>query len=505
MIITRFLGAAAIAALLPWAWLGGTPAGLDAGPNLSGLWATNDWVVEDGAELSGAFECESFRIPAGCTVYVVGDLRIDAAEWIEVHGDLVIRDAAASPRSFADISQELGELAVPAITPGAVRAGLPDLRLLPSLAAPTLNLEAGSLIWIDGSITGGRGASPAEWADGLDLLVPGGQGSSVLLHAPHIVVDGPVHGGPGGAAGRAGHGGHGGNIFVVGSTITRHGAPPEAGLFGGVGGVAAPGIAIFEGQDRVGLSGARGGSGGNVETHDHPNATQGVEGEGSTLGSTSGAPNSTPWFAVPHAGFDCGSPGTVGEAGSNATGGAGTPGSTGAHGLSASQPNGAPGGPGGIGGHATARKGGPGAAGGTCCAPPGTGGPGGAGGAGGDGTGGVGGTGGAGGSSYFDGTVYIGQGGNGGPGGPGGTGTGGDGGKGGNGGGGNLPGAGGAAGTAGQGYPGGPGPGGPGGTGHITGLYGGPGGVGGSGGGAPGEPGALGSQCSTLQFKEEAK
>lgn len=458
-----------------------------------------DFVAADGAELSGEIVCQSFHVPAGHTVFIVGDLVIDAKDRIEVHGELRVRDAAAMPRTFSEISLEIPALSVEAINLATIRAGLPDLRLVPSLAAPNLELRAGSLLWLHGPTTGGRGASAVDWPDGMDLLVPGGQGSSILLHAPLIVVEAPVLAGVGGSAGRAGHGGHGGDVIVVGTALTRSHAEPHGVLAGGAGGASSAGVWALEGEDQVPLPGGNGGNGGSVESHPHPAVFAGDAGFTVDLAVLLESLPLAASSANGAAALDCGTaPGAVGLAGTSMTGATGSPGSQGAHGQSASQPNGAPGGTGGSGGNATGRTGGPGGAGQTCCSPPAAGSAGGQGGPGGNGTGGVGGVGGLGGNSFYDGTSWVGQGGNGGNGGPGGTGIGGDGGKGGTRGGGSIPGAGGPGGTPGNGTGGAGGGFGQGGVGNLNGLEGSTGGIGGASGGGHGAQGDLGSQCSSL-------
>jgi hypothetical protein len=111
--------------------------------------------------------------------------------------------------------------------------------------APDLVLISTTTIIVRGRILGSRGRdAELEYEQG-------GAGSSILLDAPQIWIDGEVRGGNGGAAGPRGKGGSGGDIDIVGSYLTHGTEPAARGAFGGDGGTA-------------GFPGGDGGDGGDV-------------------------------------------------------------------------------------------------------------------------------------------------------------------------------------------------------------------------------------------------
>ncbi len=160
--------------------------------------------------LSGHVQTDVFRVPAGETVWVDGDLSISASTAIVIEGRLIARDAA-----------ELGRQ-----------------------DAPSIELLCGLVIDVPGEVLGGRGA------DG--RISQGGRGSSVVLSAPLVRVHGLVHSGGGGTGGRSLPGGDGGHALVhgyledsaeTGQVALRSGAGGVGGAPGGDGGRSGDAIA----------------------------------------------------------------------------------------------------------------------------------------------------------------------------------------------------------------------------------------------------------------------
>lgn len=149
--------------------------------------------------LSGQVHTDVFRVPAGETVWVDGDLAISASTAIVIEGRLIARDAA-----------ELGRH-----------------------DAPTIELLCGLVIDVPGEVLGGRGA------DG--RISQGGRGSNLVLTAPLVRVHGRVHSGAGGTGGRSLPGGDGGHALVHGY-LEVSGEAGQVALHSGAGGVGgAPG------------------------------------------------------------------------------------------------------------------------------------------------------------------------------------------------------------------------------------------------------------------------
>lgn len=396
------------------------------------LWGFEN-PVHDSNEvtLSGTHRVPSFEVPEGVTIEVEEDLLIISEGSISIDGLLIVRNRNPEDR-------------------------LDGARI--ELYAAT-EIEVGP----EGAIRGGAGGGALYQSE------RGNSGSSIILSAPTVWIDGVVQAG---AGGRGQTGGDGGTVRIRGNYIThRKGNPYSSNgqrMWGAIGGDG----------------GLWGGNGGDVITEvcSQPRAVSSAcDGRGSVAASQTALHL---WDDPP--------PGTDGAAGGGSQGGVGATGAPGANGSSIS-PSGQPGGVGGVGGSVTGGNGQGGGQGGGGC--PGAGGTGGAGGAGGTGTGGIGGAGGQGGNAYEDPSTHEpqGPGGNGGAGGSGGTGTGGNGGNGGAGG--PNAGNGGAGGAAGNGVAGPGGQGGAGGSGTTPGTPGQAGGSGGAASGSAGAHGAVGPGC----------
>lgn len=146
--------------------------------------------------ISGHLQVDVFRVPAGETLWVDGDLWISAATGIAIDGRLVARDAA--------------------------ELGLQD--------APNIELVSALAIDVPGEIIGGRGADAQR--------TRGGDGSSVVLAAPLVRVHGRVVAGAGGEGGRSLPGGNGGDALVHGY-LEGSGEADHVALRSGAGGRGA--------------------------------------------------------------------------------------------------------------------------------------------------------------------------------------------------------------------------------------------------------------------------
>lgn len=407
----------------------------------------DECVLADGRVLDAPLHAQSIVVPIGATVYVHEDVLLQAEVSIVIEGTII-----GLPRQGSGPDRGHG-----------------------------IHLSAGTLIDVAGTIRGGAGRSLEQVATNVGER--GGRGSTILLEAPVVFVDGLVMAGAGGRSGPAAKGGQGGEVVVHGAFRSRR-VDDVATIIGGTGG---------PGGDSTGLPRATdGGDGGNVVLLE---AFMGVPiAEGSERVAEA-APSAHWFFQTSGSGGQGGpcQPGLNGASGGNSTGGSGANGSNGAHG-STTAPAGQPGGNGGAGGNSSGANGTDAGNGGNCCGS--TKGPGGSGGTGGKGGNGKGGPGGSGGNGYFDGEI-SGAGGTGGNGGPGGNGTGGNGAKGGNGGIGCPGGDGGAGGAAGTGEAGAGGVGGAGGTGTPPGATGSEGGAGGVTPGTTGTNGTNGGQCGS--------
>lgn len=151
--------------------------------------------ISPGEQLSGLIQADEIWLPSGTPVEVTGDLQLVARTRIEIEGVMNITDASDAGRDPLD--------------------------------APTVRLEAGERIGVDGEIIGGDGHA-------------GGAGTTVVIFAPEQSVSGRIQAGDGGDARGAGDGGPGGDIWVVGNLPDkplRIGLPRStSGLFGGNGG-----------------------------------------------------------------------------------------------------------------------------------------------------------------------------------------------------------------------------------------------------------------------------
>jgi hypothetical protein len=190
----RALSSAVLLAVVPW-----VPAGC-AG--------TEEEPARPG--LSGHLHVDVFRIPAGETVWVDGDLTISATRAIVIEGRLIARDAAELVRQDA----------------------------------PSIELVSALVIDVPGELLGGRGC------DG--RISSGGRGSDLVLRAPLVRVHGRVHSGAGGTGGPALPGGDGGHALVhgylegssePGHVALRSGGGGRGGAPGGDGGRRGDAIA----------------------------------------------------------------------------------------------------------------------------------------------------------------------------------------------------------------------------------------------------------------------
>lgn len=137
-----------------------------------------------GPELSGRILAERVELVAGKTWIVSGDVELESKTDILIRGDLIAHlRSPAEPRSDA----------------------------------PRIVLRASQVIHVTGSVLGadgqtGRNSGSAERSRG-------GHGSSILLDAPLIVIEGTVWSGDG-APGRAGEdGGFGGDLVLDGKCL----------------------------------------------------------------------------------------------------------------------------------------------------------------------------------------------------------------------------------------------------------------------------------------------
>jgi hypothetical protein len=161
-------------------------------------------------DLSGRLHTDVFRVPAGETVWVDGDLTISATTAIVLEGRLIARDAA-----------ELGRQ-----------------------DAPSIELVCPLVIDVPGELLGGRGAD--------SRISQGGSGSNLVLRAPMVRILGRVEAGDGGIGGRSLAGGKGGDALVHGYMLgspepghvaLRSGAGGKGGAPGGDGGPSGAAIA----------------------------------------------------------------------------------------------------------------------------------------------------------------------------------------------------------------------------------------------------------------------
>ncbi len=156
---------------------------------------TSVYRIGAGERLSGLIQADEIWLPGGTSVEVTGDLRLVARTRIEIEGVLRVVDANDSGRDPLD--------------------------------APTVRLEAGERVSVDGEILGGDGHAS-------------GSGTTIVILAPEQFVSGRIQAGDGGDARGGGNGGPGGDIWVVGNLpeqAMRVGLPRNtSGLFGGNGG-----------------------------------------------------------------------------------------------------------------------------------------------------------------------------------------------------------------------------------------------------------------------------
>lgn len=150
-------------------------------------------------DLSGEVQADIFRVPAGETLWVDGDLTVLATTAIVIEGRLIARDAA-----------ELGRQ-----------------------DAPSIELVCPLVIDVPGELLGGRGAN--------SRISQGGSGSSLVLRAPMVRIHGRVEAGDGGTGGRSLAGGRGGDALVHGY-MQGSSEPGHVALHSGAGGKGgAPG------------------------------------------------------------------------------------------------------------------------------------------------------------------------------------------------------------------------------------------------------------------------
>ncbi len=408
--------------------------------------------------ISGVVDVDSWDVPFGETVYVEDDLVLRARSSITIEGMLIGMDRPDGPESSE---------------------------------APRIELESALEIHVTGAVAGGKGVCFTEGDARTSMNLEGGAGSTIVLRAPTIWIDGVVVGGTGGGGGAGGKGGDGGDVIFEGAFLTHAvDSDPEA-----IGGAAGPaGAGVFASQ-----KGGKGGNGGSVVVRPYPHAPKFMDGS-EPVALLSGFDKTDSLLVTEARSWACPT-GDDGAHGGDAQGANGADGAYGGNGSPAS-PNGGDGGGAGKGGDAAAGSGSDGEVGGTCCDPPKKGGRGGTGGAGGSAVAGYGGNGGDGGGAYWDPSIppgYRGGGGNGGNGKDGGDATSGGGGWGGEGGDGIPPGDGGRRGAAGSapsaGAAGAPGFGG---AGAPPGTNGGAGGGGSATARSPGEQGWPGDLCDIV-------
>lgn len=162
--------------------------------------------------IGGRLELESLWIAPGAVVWVEADLDLRVSELARIEGRLVAIDAAP----------------------------------LGVLDAPTIAITSALAIDVLGEIRGGRGFDATSGR--------GGNGSSIQLTAPWVVVDGEVRAGDGGRGGAGASGGNGGDANVEGCFSTGVADERRSTLRGGLGGDGG-----FPGGDggRGGAAGAR--------------------------------------------------------------------------------------------------------------------------------------------------------------------------------------------------------------------------------------------------------
>ncbi|MCB2153323.1 hypothetical protein KQI84_00425 [bacterium] len=458
-------------------WDGQAAVTLAKLPRLNGIDRAAVVHLDSDYVASGDLAVRSLIIEQGATLFIDGDLNIQTTDRLVIDGTIMAVPAEA--RTDSD------------------RASAVD--------APSIQLVSKDEIVLHGFIVGGEGRSFDQSSTRAVGAFPGGDGSSIILDAPRIILEGAAIGGDGGNGGPSAVGGKGGDVelcadaFIVESIVN---SPTVA--YGGNGGHGGDGV---DGQS--GTSGGAGGDGGNAKMRGSrasgsdggPGPTgadvtggQGIQGSsGLTCQQTGadagfGGPGGTGAGVV-------GGDGGIGGAGGNATTNGGTEGG-----------NGGNGGIGGNGGTGTGGNGGLGGSGGRCCDyTDGFGGDGGIGGAGGSGFGGAGGPGGPGGRGRDPLVELIYHHGNGGDGGDGGMAVGGNGGPGGPGGDALNAidaGTGGGGGVRGSATGGDAGPGGPPGTSSdpnvSAGIDGTPGNAGTATQGVTGVAGPSGGACSVL-------
>lgn len=211
-LLTTVAAAAAAAHSKPW-----SPTSLEPSYSARRTGPRAITAVE-GDVYGGVLEIDTFHVPKGVTSFVQSDLLIKAGESISIEGTLVVLDAAST------------------------LAG----------TAPSVELASEQWIGIGGILVGGRGA------DSTGVEVQGGPGSSFVLHAPVVWVDGFVEGGPGGEGGAGGKGGTGESVEAYGWCLTHVEAESFTQLRGGPGGPG--GASLSQSSTGRGSDGGDGGS-----------------------------------------------------------------------------------------------------------------------------------------------------------------------------------------------------------------------------------------------------
>lgn len=156
---------------------------------------SEELVLDSGIGLHGLIRAPRIRIPLGVELRVAEDLHLIAEEELLVLGDIIVEDV---PEDATDAGR-----------------------------AAALVLRAGERLTLLGDVLGGRGrdSSQLEPQDGRGLR--GGDGSSIVLAAPEILVYGTVRAGAGGPGGVARDGGHGGFLAVYRDVMTSPELPVE--------------------------------------------------------------------------------------------------------------------------------------------------------------------------------------------------------------------------------------------------------------------------------------
>ncbi len=129
-------------------------------------------ILEDGQQIAGRLVARDIVIPSGTLVIAVEDVQLLAVRSIRINGAL-----RATSRSAGD----------------------------PDPNAPLLELEAGEILTLTGSVEGGDG-----W-------LPNGKGSSLRLSAPDLLVAGDLIGGQGRL---------GGSVRIFGEPLSEHDLDP---------------------------------------------------------------------------------------------------------------------------------------------------------------------------------------------------------------------------------------------------------------------------------------